>query len=159
MNKEQFISHAEVAQKTLRRFLTALCCGDVSLADEIAQETFVKAYLSCEGFKSDSRFDTWLHRIALNTFLNHRRVKSRTTGYDEAREIPSTEKADNAFRYQELYEALERLPEKERSAILLFYLEGYSSKEIAALLECSDDSVRQYLSRGRSRLKEMLAEL
>ena len=48
MNREQFISHIEDCQKPLRRFLTALCCGDSQLADDIAQEALIKAYLSSE---------------------------------------------------------------------------------------------------------------
>ena len=77
MNREQFISHTEGAQRELRRFLTALCCGDRQLADDIAQESLIKAYLSCEGFREEAKFSSWIFRIAYTTFLNPRRVERR----------------------------------------------------------------------------------
>ena len=73
MNKQQFISHVESNQKAVRRFLTALCCGDTALADDLAQDTFVKAYLSSDSFREDSKFTTWIYRIAYNTFVSNRR--------------------------------------------------------------------------------------
>lgn len=66
MTEQQFIHHVESCQKAVRRFLTALCCGDCALADDLAQETFIKAYLSCETFRKDSQFTTWIYRIAYN---------------------------------------------------------------------------------------------
>ena len=64
--------------------------------------------------------------------------------------------ADDAFQYQELYEAIGTLPLKEKSAILLFYVSGYSVKEIAKITGSSQLAVKQQLSRGRSKLREIL---
>ena len=66
MNREQFARQAEVSQRALRRFLVALCCGDAALADDIAQEAFIKAYMSLDSLADDSRFDAWLRRILTN---------------------------------------------------------------------------------------------
>ena len=52
MTREQFTAHVEATQKAFRRFLVALCCGDSALADDIAQESYIKAYLSCDSFSN-----------------------------------------------------------------------------------------------------------
>lgn len=156
MDREQFISHVKGSQRGLRRFLVALCCGDSALADDIAQETLIKAYLSCEGFGSPEKFNAWIHRIAYNTFLNHKRSERFTLDYEETATIPAGESADASFRYQHLYAALNRLPDKERTSVLLYYMEGYSIKEVAAITEVSADAVRQHLARGRVHLRGLL---
>lgn len=156
MNRQQFIIHAEACQKALRRFLTALCCGDSQLADDIAQEALIKAYLSSEGFLNADSFNAWIYRIAYNAFLDHQRSRKQTVGYEDAKAIESDNQSDNAFRYQELYASLDRLSAKERSAILLFYMEGYSVKEISVITESSEGAVKQYLSRGRSHLRNLM---
>lgn len=157
MNREQFISHVEGTQGALRRFLVALCCGDSALADDIAQETYIKAYLSSDSIRDSSRFTAWIYRIAYNTFINARRAVRPTERVEAVADEVSSDVADDGFRYQELYNALDRLSGRERTAILLFYLEGYSIKEIAEIIDASQDAVKQQLSRGRAHLKDMLS--
>lgn len=157
MTREQFVTHVEGTQKAFRRFLVALCCGDSSLADDIAQEAYIKAYLSCEGFNSPEKFNTWIFRIGYTTFLNHRRSEKMFADYEEARDLVSAESSDSRFRYQELYAALNKLPDKERMSVLLFYMEGYSVKEIAEIEDTSQDAVKQHLSRGRNHLRGILS--
>ena len=157
MTREQFITHVEGTQKAFRRFLVALCCGDTQLADDIAQEAYIKAYLSCDSFNSPDKFNAWIFRIGYNTFIDHRRSVRLFAGYDEAGGITSSEATDDAFRYQALYSALNSLPPKERTSVLLFYMQGYSIKEIADIVEASQDAVKQHLSRGRNRLRGLLS--
>ena len=64
MTREQFISHVESTQKAFRRFLVALCCGDTALADDIAQESYIKAYLSCDSFSNLEKFNAWIFKSA-----------------------------------------------------------------------------------------------
>ena len=71
MTKEQFIELIAAEQESLRRFLRGLCAGDGFLADDIAQEALLKAYLSFERFQGRSRFSTWLFRIAYNCWYDH----------------------------------------------------------------------------------------
>lgn len=158
MTREQFISHVEATQKAFRRFLVALCCGDNALADDIAQKSYIKAYLSCDTFTNPDKFNAWIFKIGYNTFLNHRRAERPTTDYEEAREIKSQTGADSSFAYQELYEALDKIPAKERTSILLFYMEGYTIKEIAGIQEVTQDAVKQHLYRGRNHLRGLLSE-
>lgn len=156
MTREQFISHVEGTQKAFRRFLVALCCGDAALADDIAQESLIKAYLSSDGFDHPEKFTAWIYRIGYHTFLNHRRSERTFSDYDAVRHVAADVLTDKAFRYDDLYAALRRLPEKERMAILLFYLEGYAVKEIADIVGASPDAVRQHLSRGRHHLRNLI---
>lgn len=153
MTREQFIHHVEGTQSAFRRFLCALCCGDRQLADDIAQESYIKAWLSAGSISDAAKFKSWLFRIGYNTFLNNMRAERHTVGYDEVRNVSADDSADSEFRYQELYMALAGLPPKERTAVLLFYLEGYSVKEIAAMVDAGVDAVKQHLSRGRSHLR------
>jgi RNA polymerase sigma-70 factor (ECF subfamily) len=157
MTREQFISHVEGTQKAFRRFLVALCCGDSALADDIAQEAYIKAYLSCDSFNNPDKFNAWIFRIGYTTFLNHKRSEKIFADYDDVRHMTSSDTADSKFHYQELYAALNKLPDKERSSVLLFYMEGYSIKEIAEIEETSQDAVKQHLSRGRNHLRDILS--
>ncbi|MBO4452149.1 MAG: sigma-70 family RNA polymerase sigma factor [Bacteroidaceae bacterium] len=156
MTREVFIAHVEREQEALRSFLLALCCGKKDDADDIAQDALVKAYLASAGYQDKGRFRSWLFKIAHNTFLNHKASMRTMANIEEARTVASSFSADSSFQHQDLYLALSTLPPKERSAITLFYLTGYSIKEIAAITETSEDAVKKQLSRGRDRLREEL---
>ena len=156
MTREVFIALVEREQNALRGFLLALCCGNKSDADDVAQDTLVKAYLSSAGYQNKKYFHSWLFRIAYNTFLNHRASCRTMETLDDARTFVSTNTADKGFDHQNLYLALSILPPKERSAITLYYLNGYDIKEIATITEASVDAVKKQLSRGRDKLKEVL---
>ena len=154
MTREVFITHVEREQDALRGFLLALCCGNKS--DDLAQDTLVKAYLSLAGYHDKGKFRSWLFKIAHNTFLNHK-ASCRTMGsIDEARTLIGGTEADSSFEHQDLYLALRTMPPKERSAITLYYMNGYSIKEIATITDSSQDAVKQQLSRGRDKLKSKL---
>ena len=156
MTREVFISHVEREQEALRGFLLALCCGNKSDADDLTQDALVKAYLSLAGYQNKGKFRSWLFKIAHNTFLNHKAGCRTMESIDEARTYIGGTEADASFEHQDLYLALRTLPPKDRSAITLFYLNGYSIKEIAAITETTDGAVKQQLSRGRDKLKAKL---
>ena len=156
MTREVFIAHMEREQEALRGFMLALCCGKKDDADDLAQDALVKAYLSSAGYQDKRKFHSWLFKIAYNTFLNHKASLRCTESIDEARALVSSTHADSEFEHQDIYLALRTLPPKERSAITLFYLNGYNIKEIAAITDTSEDAVKKQLSRGRDKLKEKL---
>ena len=156
MTRQEFIAYVEHEQEALRGFLLALCCGNKGDADDLAQDALVKAYLSSAGYQDKGRFRSWLFKIAYNTFLNHKASLRSTESIDEARMLISSRGADSGFEHQDLYLALRTLPPKERSAITLFYLNGYNIKEIAKITDTSEDAVKKQLSRGRDKLKEKL---
>ena len=73
MTQERFISLVRAEQEPLRRFLLALCGGDAALADDIAQDALVRAYVASGSFLGLSKFSTWLFRIAYNCYIDHSR--------------------------------------------------------------------------------------
>ena len=156
MTREAFISYVEREQEALRGFLLALCCGRKDDADDLAQDALVKAYLSCAGYQDKGKFRSWLFKIAYSTFLNHKASQKATVSLDTVpvEALPQRGSGEGAF--SDLYLALGTLPPKERSAITLFYFNGYSIKEIAAITETSEDAVKKQLSRGRESLREAL---
>jgi len=157
VTREVFITYVEQEQEALRSFLFALCCGNKDEADDLAQDTLVKAYLSSAGYQDKGKFRFWLFKIAHNTFLNHR-ASQRT--HPQPLPLWRGEEplllggdGEGAEPYEDLYLALSTLPPKERSAITLFYLTGYSIKEIAVITDTSEDAVKKQLSRGRDKLR------
>ena len=156
MTRDVFIALVEREQEALRGFLFALCCGNKSDADDLAQDSLVKAYLSSAGYQEKGRFRSWIFKIAYNTFLNHKASCRTMDTLEEARTVISSQSAESSFEHQSLYLALRTLPPKERSAITLYYLNGYDIKEIAAITETSEDAVKKQLSRGRDKLKARL---
>lgn len=155
MTRERFIDLVRVEQEPLRRFLLALCNGDDALADDIAQDALVRAYVASGSFLGLSKFSTWLFRIAYNCYIDHhRKARLDEAPVEAALAVPADESTDAAFRYQQLYQALERLPEKEKAAIALFYFEDRSIKEIASILDMPQGTVKYHLSLGRNHLKQ-----
>ena len=158
MTQERFISLVRAEQEPLRRFLLALCCGDAALADDIAQDALVRAYVASGSFLGLSKFSTWLFRIAYNCYMDHcRKVRPEETSLDAALSVPSGDSSDASFRYQQLYQALDRLPEKEKAAIALFYFEDRSIKEISSILGIPSGTVKYHLSIGRTHLKQYIS--
>ena len=150
------VEYLKREQEALRGFLLALCCGNKDDADDLAQDTLVKAYISSTGYQDKGKFRSWLFKIAHNTFLSYMAGVRATEDIGQAADLEDEASADATFEHQSLYIALATLPPKERSAITLFYLNGYSLKEIAQITDTSEDAVKKQLSRGRDRLKEKL---
>ena len=159
MSPERFIDLVRAEQESLRRFLLALCSGDEALADDIAQDALVRAYVASGSFLGLSKFSTWLFRIAYNCYVDHhRKPRLETVSSDtkQALSVPATDETDSGFRHQRLYQALESLPEKEKATIVLHYFEDRSIKEISSILEIPQGTVKYYLSTGRNHLKSIL---
>ena len=157
MTREEFIGLVTAEQERLRRFLLALC-GDPAEADDIAQDALVNAYVSSGSFRGSSRFGTWLFRIAYNCFIDRIRSHKAQVGPldDRAGMLTTDDSADAVFRYEALHRAIWQLPEKERAAILLFYMEDIPVKEVSAILDIPAGSVRAYLTRGRNHIRSFL---
>ena len=158
MNRQDFITQVEGIQEGFRRFLCALCCGDSAMADDIAQDALLRAYVSLPSLRDSSKFKSWIFSIGYHEFISHSRTRQKPLSLDAASHLVSEVKADDSLRYEALHMALDSLSEKERVAILLFYMEGYGSEEIANIMESTDGAVRQLLSRGRKHLRTLLTQ-
>lgn len=157
MNRAAFEKEVINNQEPLRRFLLNLCGGNSALSDDIAQEAFIKAYLNLNSFNGLSKFSTWLFRIAYNCYCDNKRASQRHSYVEiDERVHMAGESADSRYRNQELYMALSQLGDKERSAILLFYMEDKSIKEISAITGITENTIKSHLSRARTNLSEHL---
>lgn len=159
MSPERFIDLVRAEQESLRRFLLALCGGNAFEADDIAQDALIRAYVASGSFLGLSRFSTWLFRIAYNCYIDRcRKPRAETVPTDtpQALNVTSGEETDAGFKYQQLYQALDSLQEKEKAVIILHYFEDRSIKEIASILEIPSGTVKYLLSTGRAHLKSLL---
>lgn len=140
-------------------------------AEDLAQETFLRAYRSIGSFRGDSKFKTWLCRIATNLALNHLRKKRPPTqsleyGDDESRtfEIPDQEFSPEVYlkgrQAQEFVEAaLAQLSDSLRVVFVLKELEGYTHEETARLLGVKAQAIRVRHHRAKKQLAQILSRL
>ena len=158
MTREQFIAEITTLQEPLRRFLLGMCHGDAFTADDIAQDTLLKAYLHYDTFQGRSSFSTWLFRIGYCCFCDHvgKRILDTESITEKENQIPSDNSPEKD--YNELYAAIHGLTASEKAAVLLFYIEDYSTKEISEILAMPSVTVRSHLHRARRHLKKILEQ-
>ena len=109
-NTKAFDELVKKYQSPIRRFFLNLTCGDSELSDDLAQDTFIKAYTNIASFKNLSSFSTWLYRIAYNIFYDYIRSRKETNDLD-AREVDaiSSVEQDNLGQKMDVYQSLKTL--------------------------------------------------
>ena len=143
---------------------------DYELAQDIAQEAFVKAFKNIEKFRGDSSFYTWIYRIAINTAKNFLSSKSRKSEIydDEIMELKLSESAvtsenpENILEAEELrslmMEAIQGLPDDIRTTLSLREFDGLSYEEIAEVQNCPIGTVRSRIHKGREILDKTFSK-
>ena len=156
-NRDAFGRLVEAYQPRVRRFLLNLTSGDEMLTDDLAQETFIKAYVGIRSFKGMSSFGTWLYRIAYNEFYNHIRKHHEEHVEDITRmgEV-STADSDAIDASMTVQEALMRLGDNERVAITLFYIEDQPLKQVAKIMQMPEGSVKSLIHRGKGKMRQII---
>lgn len=146
-------------QSAVRLFLRHLTRGDAALADDLAQETFIQAYRGLARFRGDAAFSTWLLGIAHNHWRNARR-RQREIAWEAA----DHSAADNAPSHargvelrQDLAAAVKQLDPDEQTALHLFYQQGLTHPEIAAVAGWPLGTVKTHLARAKDKLRHLLA--
>jgi RNA polymerase sigma factor (sigma-70 family) len=143
-------------QSPVRAFLMRMSRGDTHLADDLAQETFLKAWQKLRTFRGAARFSTWLFGIAFNEFRSacRRRKELDDTGLAETEEVATV---TNTSLRMDLNEALQSLHSAERAALVLCCQNGLSHEEAAQVLECPLGTVKTNILRGKEKLRRRLA--
>ena len=143
---------------------------DYELAQDIAQEAFVKAFKNIEKFRGDSSFYTWIYRIAINTAKNFLSSKSRKSEIydDEIMELKLSESAvtsenpENILEAEELrslmMDAIQGLPDDIRTTLSLREFDGLSYEEIAEVQNCPIGTVRSRIHKGREILDKTFSK-
>ena len=132
---------------------------DENIAEDLAQDTFIQAFLHLNQYNANYRFSTWLYKIATNLALAHlRRYHPRLLEEGEIDAIVSTlPPPDRLAVHSELHQALQQLPPSHRRTIELFYWRGMSYKQIATTLSTTTNTIRIWMYRAKKQLKEMLS--
>ena len=139
-------------QSTLRGMLRRLC-GDATLADDLAQETFVQAWRTLAQLRNAGAFGGWLKQVAVRVWLQHaRRGKLALETLEEAEDAAMPEFEGRL----DLERALERLNPPQRLCVVLSYGEGLSHGEIADSTGWPLGTVKSHVARGGARLKQWL---
>lgn len=140
-------------------------CGNREDAEEIAQDSFLKAYRSLSGFKMRSSFATWLYRIVYNTAISQVRTKVKgvlsledfpAAAYDFHADNTPEKAADAEYRNFIVNLALQKISEEERGLISLFYYEELSSDEISDITGLSKSAVKVKLFRARQKMLDII---
>lgn len=140
---------------SLLRFARRLQCGGQA-AEDLVQETLLLAWRGFRTFEKDTNARAWLFRILLNAFHGQGR-KARTSPAT----IPLTDRAGNwpATEQLEVRQAMDSLSEEHRDVLLLTVVEGFTSREVAEILNIPAGTVMSRLSRGRQALREVLTSV
>ena len=156
-NRDAFGRLVEAYQPRVRRFLLNLTMGDEMLTDDLAQETFIKAYVGIRGFKGLSSFGTWLYRIAYNEFYSHTRKHSEDPVDDIAAMGEVSTAANDAIEASmTVQEALARLNDNERVAVTLFYIEDQPLKQVAKIMQIPEGSVKSLIHRSKAKMRQFI---
>lgn len=149
----------------MRRYgdaLVRMCClylNDASLAQDAAQDTFIKAWRRLEMFRGECDERTWLMRIAINTCRDyHRTAWLRHVDRSTPLEALPEAGAEDAHPDGEVIRAVMALPRREREAVLLRYYQEMTIAEVAQALRISQSAVKQRLQRANRRLRDRLKE-
>ena len=146
-------------QSPVRSFLRKLTRGDEALADDLAQETFLRAWRKLETFRAEARFSSWLFGIAINEFRARLRRDRRHPWDELGGQAPVPEpavEASPAGLRLDLDEALLRLTLPERAAILLCCQHGLTHEEAAQSLHSPLGTVKTNILRGKEKLRRWL---
>ena len=150
----------------MRRFFLHQTLGNEALSDDLAQDTFIKAYTNISKFRGLSSFQTWLMRIAYNVFYDYCRKMSNeqlvmSNANEEMKNVSAAHSSfitSNSSLKMDIYQALSLLKDDERTCITLQLIDGYDIAKIADITQMKQGTVKSHLSRGKEKLANYLKE-
>src|SRR6187397_1329675 len=143
---------------TLRAFAVSLC-GNVDRADDLVQETVVRAIANIESFEPGTNMPAWLFTILRNLFRSEYRKRRREVEDADgsyADTLKTQPEQTSHVEFKEFTAALNKLPEDQREALILIGASGFSYEEAAEICGCAVGTIKSRVSRARSRLQEVL---
>ncbi|MEO5510197.1 MAG: sigma-70 family RNA polymerase sigma factor [Longimicrobiales bacterium] len=155
--RELYERHSPRVYAVVRRL-----AGDDALAEDWAQEAWVRAIRALPGFRGDAQFSTWIHRIAVNSALHGRRWRERRTSREITLPVAHRETEEQVTRADEpmlrltLQRALDRLPEGMRQIVVLHDVQGFTHEEIGSLLGIAAGTSKSQLFKARAHLRRIL---
>ena len=154
MTKDAFIREIRNAEIMLYHISKSILKNDSDCGDAV-QETLLKAYEKLPMLKEEKFFRTWITRILINECKGILRKQKKVVPYED---YMDNERLSEENRYHHLYMAIMELPEDLRILVTLYYIEGFSQKEISEILEIPEGTIKSRLSRAREFLKVQLSD-
>ena len=147
------------AVPSLRAFAISLC-GNVDRADDLVQETILRALANIDSFQPGTNMSAWLFTILRNLFRSEyrkrrREVEDATGMYAES--MKSQPEQGSRLEFEELRAALAQLPDDQREAVILVGASGFSYEEAAAICGCAVGTIKSRVNRARNRLAELMS--
>ena len=157
-NRRAFDELVRRYQSPVRRFFLHQTLGDSQLSDDLAQDTFLKAYTNIASFRGLASFQTWIMRIAYNVFYDYTRKRQlAVSDWQLAESQQPTANSQQPLK-MDLYAALALLKPDERTCITLQLIDGYDIAGIAKITGLKDGTVKSHLSRGKEKLANYLRQ-
>ena len=167
-DRRAFGTLVEAYQPQVRRFFLNLTLGDEALSDDLAQETFLKAYLNVRSFRGVAKFSTWLYRIAYNEFCSWQRKTQHEASlpddldenfdadYYDASGDRCYSATDSVDTHIDVWRSMRVLSDTERTLVTLFYIQDYPLKKIVEITGLPEGTVKSYLSRAKAKLARVM---
>jgi len=134
-------------------------------AEDIVQESFIKAFKKLNQFKAEVTFGAWLKRIVINTSIDFIKAKKQRLADLEEEHLKVVDSStdnewlvDDGISIEQIKHAIEQLPDRYKYVVMLYLIEGYDHQEISEILAISEVASRTQLSRGKVKLQELLKD-
>jgi len=147
------------AVPSLRAFAISLS-GNIDRADDLVQETLLRAIANIDSFQPGTNMSAWMFTILRNLFRSEyrkRRRKVEDTDGSYAESLKSHPEQNSRLEFQEFRAALAKLPPDQREALILVGASGFSYEEAAAICECAVGTIKSRVNRARTRLADLLS--
>ena len=155
-NKRAFDQLVRKYQSPVRRFFLNQTLGDEQLSDDLAQDTFIKAYVNITKFRGMSSFSTWLMRIAYNVHYDYVRSLHQTDDIDNSAAVRQSSSSVDSNLKMDIYAALALLKPDERTCITLQLIDGYPIEQISKITGIPENTVKSHLKRGKDKMTDYL---
>ena len=157
-NKRAFDQLVRKYQSPIRRFFLNQTLGDSQLSDDLAQETFIKAYVNITKFRGMSSFSTWLMRIAYNVHYDYVRSLHQTDDIDNSAAVRQSSSSGDSNLKMDVYAALALLKPDERTCVTLQLIDGYPIDQISKITRIPENTVKSHLKRGKDKMANYLKQ-